>query len=219
MSHPALPNRRSQRAAWLLGATVALGALIWWGAVDETVPPLPAAPAAIARAPVGAPPTGARARAGEATAARGRLAHAPAVPARPEGGDPPPTDLPAEPEPAPLDAPASVGLSDSARTEELYENDTLVAVRVEDVVPGGFYDRMGFEDGDEIRAINTVPLDEAATPAFLFKEMAFSEKVTIEVVRQDGRYAYLPIPTSELWGALMDEGELGPVELVMRFWP
>ncbi len=111
-----------------------------------------------------------------------------------------------------------ISLSSSARTDAVFEDGRLVEVVFEEIVSDGFYDRIGFEQGDALRAINRTDIADVGSPVFLFGELAISDEIEMEVMRADGSYHYLKVPTADLWEQLVAEGELSRSEIITRFF-
>lgn len=60
-----------------------------------------------------------------------------------------------------------------------------LSILLKNVVPGGFYDRIGLLDGDRIRKIGGAPPDARAQLAPLLKNLVAGEAVSVEIQRAD----------------------------------
>jgi type II secretory pathway component PulC len=92
---------------------------------------------------------------------------------------------------------SGTGLFAEARTVAHWDEDRLVAIELEDIEPGGFYDAVGLQNGDRIETINGIPLgDPDAAPRILI-ELATADEIVADVERPDGP-GEVSIPTEQL---------------------
>jgi type II secretory pathway component PulC len=82
-----------------------------------------------------------------------------------------------------LDRGERTGLLAEGDPTPIYEDGELVGVRIDNVRPDGFYDHFGVKDGDVLRSINGVRMNDTAG---LLKELAVADEFVVDVDRADG---------------------------------
>lgn len=90
------------------------------------------------------------------------------------------------------------GLFEDGEVRSHYDGDRLTAVELADLAPDGFYDRVGFESGDQVSSINGIPIGDADAGARILRELATSDEIVVDVTHAEGDAGAVTISTAAL---------------------
>ncbi|MGH0030720.1 MAG: PDZ domain-containing protein [Myxococcota bacterium] len=103
-----------------------------------------------------------------------------------------------------LDGGERSGLLAEGEVSAVYEDGEMVGVRLDEVVPGGLYDRVGLRSGDVVTSINGVPMGDPTAAADVLVELAVADVLEVAVEGDDGETGTISVPTEELIPMLQD---------------
>jgi len=90
------------------------------------------------------------------------------------------------------------GLFEDGDVRTHYEEERLVSVELDALDPDGFYERVGFRDGDRVSSINGIALGDADAGARILHELATADEIVANVEHADGADGEVAVPTQEL---------------------
>ncbi len=93
---------------------------------------------------------------------------------------------------------AEGGLLAEGKPTPIYEGDQLVAIELDGVRRGGFYDRIGLRNGDRVRTINGVQIGTPGAFEAVRTALTTAPRFDIAVQRHDGRVETVSVPTETL---------------------
>ncbi len=89
------------------------------------------------------------------------------------------------------------GLFAEGRVSAQWEGDALVAIEIEDIERGSFYEAIGLQNGDRIVGINGIAIGEPDAAGRILKELVTADTIVADVEGQAGSEE-ISVPSNEL---------------------